>query len=947
MLFCDVVGSTSLGESTDPEVLRALLARYFDRMSGIVEGHGGSVEKFIGDAVMAVFGVPLVHEDDASRACQAAVEMRDAFPELGLEGRIGVSTGEVVTGTAERLATGDVVNVAARLQQASEPGGVLIGESTRLLAGGTVDVEAVEPLVLKGKSEPVSAFRLLAARRAGERPHKAVFVGRERELLLLRDAWRRALAEARCELVTVVGDAGIGKSRLVAEALDSVDAPILRGRCLPYGAGVTYWPVVEVVKQLGVMPSDPSAASAIRSLLRDTDQGTTAEEIAWAFRKLLEEQSPLVVVFDDVQWGEETFVDLIEHMALLSSGAPVLIVCMARPELLDNRPSWTVTVQLEPLSRANSEQLIGAHLPRELASRIAAAAGGNPLFIGEMLAMAEQGGDGIEVPASLKALLAARLEQLEPRERRVLETAAVEGEVFHRGAVQALTPEEPQVTPRLAGLVRRGLIETAQAQLAGEDGFRFRHLLIRDAAYEVLPKARRAELHERLAGWLEGHAQNLVELDEIVGYHLDQAFTYRSQLGPLDDAGRALAARAAAHLGVAGLAALERTDSAAARALLQRACDLLPREARERIALLPNLSDALGDVDAHAAIETAREGVQLARLLGDRHAEWCSRLELLKHQVSANADHRPFGEFATETDAALEELTALGDDLLLARAWGLRAWLFEGAAREPAARKAMEHARRAGATYEWGGAANTLALEALFGPTPTRAAMTLCEDLRQEPDITVHTRALLDTHRALLLAFAGRIDEGRKLHLESCSRFADLGDLLTFHTCASWRFWIEWCADDLAASEDELLACWEALEKSGDAAYNSTTGACLAHVDVDQGRNDNASRWCERADQIASEDDWETVPLIRAARGVVLARRGDLDGGTRLAEEAVDLNRTHFNYIAVRALVLLRLAEVHRIANRPDDERHVLEEALAVCEAKGIVPVAQRIRARL
>ena len=680
VLFCDVVGSTSLGESTDAEALRALLARYFDRMSGIVESHGGSVEKFIGDAVMAVFGVPLVHEDDALRACRAAVEIRDAFPELGLEGRIGVSTGEVVTGTAERLATGDVVNVAARLQQASEPGVVLIGESTRVLAGGAVDVEAVEPLVLKGKREPVSAFRLLAARRAGERQHGAVFVGRERELSLLRDAWQRALVEARCELVTVVGDAGIGKSRLIAEALVSVEAPILRGRCLPYGAGVTYWPVVEVVKQLGVMPSDPSAAAAVRSLLGETDRGTTAEEIAWAFRKLLEEQSPLVVVFDDVQWGEETFVDLIEHVALLSSGAPVLIVCMARPELLDSRPSWTVTVGLEPLSRADSEHLIGARVTGELAARIAAAAGGNPLFIGEMLAMAEQGGDRIEVPASLKALLAARLEQLEPRERRVLEHAAVEGEVFHRGAVQALTPEEPQVTPRLAGLVRRGLIQTAQAQLAGEDGFRFRHLLIRDAAYEVLPKAKRAGLHERLAGWLEGHAQNLVELDEIVGYHLDQAFTYRSQLGPVDDAGRALASRAAAHLGEAGRAALERADSAAARALLQRACDLLPRDAPERLALLPDLSYALGEVDAHAAIEAASEGVELARLGDDQHAEWRAALALLKYKVEIASDRRTLAESATEVDAALDQLTALGDDLLLAQAWNLRTWVSDGSA---------------------------------------------------------------------------------------------------------------------------------------------------------------------------------------------------------------------------------------------------------------------------
>ena len=324
VLFCDVVGSTALGESTDPEALRALLARYFDRMKGVVERHGGSVEKFIGDAVMAVFGVPVVHEDDALRACRAAVEMREAFAGLGIEGRIGVSTGEVVTGTEERLATGDALNVAARLQQAAAPGEVLIAEATRVLVGDAVDVEPVEPLALKGKSEPVAAFRLVAARAASERRHDTVFVGRERELALLGEAWGRVQAERRCELVTVVGDAGLGKSRLVAEGLASIEARVVRGRCLPYGVGITHWPVVEVVKQLDALPTDPAAAAAIRSLLGESEAGTSAEEIAWAFRKLLEEQAPLVVVFDDIQWGEETFLDLVEHVALLSSGAPIL-----------------------------------------------------------------------------------------------------------------------------------------------------------------------------------------------------------------------------------------------------------------------------------------------------------------------------------------------------------------------------------------------------------------------------------------------------------------------------------------------------------------------------------------------------------------------------------------------------------------------------------------------
>jgi hypothetical protein len=246
--------------------------------------------------------------------------MREAFPELGIEGRIGVNTGEVVTGTEERLATGDAVNVAARLEQAAEPGEVLVGGPTLALVREAVVVEAVPPLALKGKAEPVPAFRLLAVPGPPERSHASRFVGRAKELTVLLEAWERTLTQARCELVTVIGDAGVGKSRLVAEALDGVGARVVRGRCLPYGEGITYWPVVEVVKQLDALPSDEEAAGAVRSLLRESDRPTSADEIAWAFRKLLEEQAPLVVCFDDLQWGEETFLDLVESTGLSSAG---------------------------------------------------------------------------------------------------------------------------------------------------------------------------------------------------------------------------------------------------------------------------------------------------------------------------------------------------------------------------------------------------------------------------------------------------------------------------------------------------------------------------------------------------------------------------------------------------------------------------------------------------
>src|SRR6266511_3691439 len=472
VLFCDVTGSTALGESTDPEALRAVLARYFERMKGIVESHGGTVEKFIGDAVMAVFGVPVLHEDDALRAVRAAVEMRDALPELGLQARIGVNTGEVVTGTEERLATGDAVNVAARLEQAAQPGEMLIGEPTLQLVRDAVEAEAVELLELKGKSEPVGAFRLLSVYEARERTHETPFVGRARELETLHEAWGRALAEQRCELVTISGDAGVGKSRLVAEALLDIDARVVRGRCLPYGEGITYWPVVEVLKQLQVLPSDPAAAASLRSLLGESEEGTSAEEIAWAFRKLLQEQAPLACLFDDIQWGEETFLDLVEGVALLSSQAPILLLCMARPDLSERRPAWPVALRLEPLDQDAVDSLLPETVPAAEREQIARAAGGNPLFITEMLAMARESDGGVTVPPSLQALLASRLDQLESTERSVLERGALEGEVFHRGSVRALAPEDHHVTQRLAALVRKELILPDKPRLPAEDAFR-------------------------------------------------------------------------------------------------------------------------------------------------------------------------------------------------------------------------------------------------------------------------------------------------------------------------------------------------------------------------------------------------------------------------------------------------------------------------------------------
>jgi class 3 adenylate cyclase len=669
VVFCDVTGSTALGESTDPEALRALLARYFERMKGIVESHGGSVEKFIGDAVMAVFGVPAAHEDDALRACRAAVEMRDAFPELGIAGRIGVNTGEVVTGTEERLATGDAVNIAARLEQAARPGEVLVGTETLALVRAAVEVGDERLLELKGKAGQVSAWPLLAVTGDLQRRFATPMVGRETELRRLGDAFRQAVHDRSCQLFTVLGSAGVGKSRLAAEFLGDLDSHVVRGRCLSYGDGITYWPVVEILKQLGTLP-EGDAARPLRSLLGESAVPADAGEIAWGFRKLLEQEAQkqsLICVLDDLHWAEETLLDLVEHVADLSRDAPILLLCMARPELLERRPSWgggkwnATTVLLEPLDAAETERLIAelGGVGEALRERILQVAEGNPLFLEEMLALVRDSSSSeVEVPPTIQALLAARLDQLDPAERSVLERGSVEGRTFHRGAVAALVDGDGAVDQRLVALVRKELVRPDRPQLPGDDAYRFRHLLIRDAAYDALPKATRAELHERFAGWIEQHGTDLVELDEIAGYHLEQACRYRAELGlELDEK---LRADARHRLTDAGRRAIARQDFPAALHLVRRALAVIPEDEVD-VPLEIDLGDALfftgQPQEAQRSLTIAS---QRAATAGDRLGELCARLEAGVFKLYTDPGGS-MAELEALVNDALPELEAIGD----------------------------------------------------------------------------------------------------------------------------------------------------------------------------------------------------------------------------------------------------------------------------------------------
>ncbi|MBA2341932.1 MAG: AAA family ATPase, partial [Thermoleophilaceae bacterium] len=659
-----------------------------------------------------------------------------------------------------------------RLEQAAQPGEVLIGQPTLALVRDEAEVEPIQPLELKGKAEPVPAYRLVRVHDAPERPHLARFVGREREVELVRGAWQRVRAEQRCELFTIIGDAGVGKSRLVAEVLASVDATVVHGRCLPYGEGITYWPVVEVLKQLDLLPPDEAGAEAIRSLLGESQAATSADEIAWAFRKTLEHaaaQRPLVVVFDDIQWGEETFRDLIEHVALLSSGASILLLCIARPDLSERRPGWPVTLRLEPLGDQDVEELIAERIPAKLRDRIAQAAGGNPLFIEEMLAMAREADSEVVEPPTLRALLAARLDQLETAERNVLERGAIEGEVFHRGAVQALAPDKTQVTPRLVALVRKQLVRPDKTQLPGDDAFRFRHLLIRDAAYDALPKATRADLHERFASWMEDRGAELVELDEILGYHFEQAYRYREELGmPADGI---LAAGARRRLTAAGRRAKLRGDNAAALSLLERAVALAPPTEID-VALESDLADALFDMgNGGEALRRAGSLAERASAAGDRVGELCGRIK----EGTIRTYLEPEG--ATERLVALVEqalpvFEAAGDDLALYTAYlalgqvaNMRAQFDEGL---EAYERAAAHAQHAGLPDQLFGWRSAMRF---YGKTPVSELLAWLDEQGERGARNANLRA----HRANALAMLGRFDEARAILVEVRAELADRG----------------------------------------------------------------------------------------------------------------------------------------------------------------------------
>jgi DNA-binding SARP family transcriptional activator len=950
-LVCDLAGTLEPEGDLDLEARGQRTSLVVADVTRVLEVHGGTLLPLIGEAVLAVFGHPAIHEDDALRAVRAATEVRARLAGIG----IGINTGEVLAGSRadDHSLAGEVaVTVAARLAQAAPPGEVLLGEPTLRLLGNAVAVEPEPPLALRGKREPVAAYRLREApsgrpERRGKCGLPELFVGRAAELSALAATWERVQAERSPELVTVVGEAGIGKSSLAEEFLSGINGMVVAGRCLNYGEGITYWPVKEVIKEIGVRPSNQMAAAAIASLVGETGDAAPTEEIAWAFRKLLEQvaaERPLVCVVDDLQWGDDTLLDLLEQVALLSSGASLLLLCLARSEFGERRAGWPITIRLEPLDPHDLDRLMPATLSHDLRSRIAAAAGGNPLFVREMVAIVGETGGEVAVPATLHALLAARLDQLQPAERRLLECAAVEGEVFHRGAVQALSGEVEHAAPILAAVVRKELIRPHEAQLPDEDGFRFRHLLIRDAAYEAITKARRAELHQRFAAWLEEHGAAVPELDEILGHHLEQAARYKAELGVADEE---LAARAAKRLATAGRRARTQRNAAAV-GLLSRALPLLPAESELRPPLLIELAFAHGYArDYRAELARLDEAIELADKNGDRaSASWASMLHSFVRLHVDNAYSAQ--EALAEGRRGRETLTQLGDTRGVAYSLGLvdyaHAFRGEYVHDLATAERALKLATAVGDEWLQAAFRYAAAAAAFYGPRPLDQVIPRLERLLDAPGGRAD-----DYHLLLAQAYAmqGRWLQARAAVAAGTAWLRDLGNESEIVVSGGRvRGELELLAGDAAAAERHLTPCLCLLQKRGEIFMSSVVAARLGAAMLAQGKCAAALRYAHISRTFAAPDNRTAQVQWRTVRARVLARTHRTAAAERIALEAV-AHAEHTDIPNLQGDAYAALADVLRHKQREDEAIRAAKKALHLYAGKGNVAAVENLRVEL
>ena len=1009
VLFADLVGFTSRAEQMDPEDVRALLSPYYARLRAELERFGGTVEKFIGDAVMALFGAPVAHEDDAERAVRAALAIREwAREEEQIQVRLGVNTGEalVVMGArpqrGEGMAAGDVVNTAARLQAAAPVNGILVGERTFRQTRGVIEYRPGPPVAAKGKRDPVPVWEAVAARaRLGvDVPHqvKTVLVGRDRELGVLGDLLARVRSERMPQLVTLVGVPGIGKSRLVFELSQLADAePELiswrQGRSLPYGGGMSFWALAEMVKaQAGILDGDtPAQARAklaemtagvmggmseaewVRRQLGalagvgdgDVPAGGDRSEVFAAWRQFFEalaEQRPLVLVFEDLHWADDGLLDFVDYLADWAGQVPLLLVGTARPELLARRPGWgggkpnAVTLSLAALSDQQTAQLVGllggrAVLDAGAQALLLAHAGGNPLYAEQymqMLADRGEGGENLPVPDSVQGIIAARLDLLAPADKRLLQDAAVIGKVFWPGAVAALGGASggAGLAEQLHGLERRQLVRRERASsVAGQPQYAFAHVLVRDVAYGQIPRAARAGKHAAAAGWIEslGRADDHAEM---LAHHYLTALDLARAAGR-DTAELVSRARTALHL--AGDRALALNALAAAAGHYRAALALWPPDALgQRVHLLFLLGTALleaGELQqAEAVLADGAKAAAAARLPALQ-----ARIGLRLAEVRGSQGG-PTETILAEAEAATVILEAEGDREGLAEAWQLtgmaRVWLGRSPADQQALERAIAYADQAGHRRVQMQASMWLAATLTYLPIPVDMAIARAGQLLQMADGEPWAEASILLRLSLLYAYAGRFAGARDAVARArsvCDRSEARLDRIRVARAAGEA---ELIAGDPAAAEHYLREAYEALRAMGERAYMSTTAGMLAEALYAQGRLEEARRMTEEAQAAAGADDIDAQARWRAARAKVLARRGQFPTARALLDEATVLV-SPTSWAALQAEILLARAEADRLAGAPEQAGASLRAALRISQDRHAIPLADKAAAAL
>jgi predicted ATPase/class 3 adenylate cyclase len=918
VLFVDLVDSTALVAGADPEVVRRRVQTYFERVSHCVTTHGGIVEKFAGDAVMAAFGIPQAHEDDAERAVRAGLAILDGVHELELEARIGIESGEVVADDSDStFATGEAVNVAARLQQAAEPGQLVLGPGAHRLTLGRVEVEDVGPVELKGLGREIWAWRALSGKADEVREtQQAPLVGRDSELELLQNTYERALRDRRAHLFTIFGEPGVGKSRLAREFSQALEgATVLSGRSLPYGEGVTYWPLAEMVKcAAGIVDDDPLdvAIEKLRSFCEDevvadllglasgvleaVQAERSQQEIAWAGREWAQrvaQEQPLVLLFEDIHWAEEPLLELIEHLVTWVREAPLLVITLARPELLDIRPGWgggrvrATAIELEPLGESESEELIdalGGTLDPSERQAVLAKTEGNPLFVEETVRMlAEDGSDGIgRIPDTLQALIAARIDRLAPEAKALLQRAAVIGRVFWEGALERLSPELESLEEALDDLrLREFVLDEERSSIRGEKAYKFKHVLIREVAYSGLSKSARAEHHARFAEWLKERAGE--ELLEIRAFHLDRATALLAELdgaAPIE-----LQREAAEALTEAGLRAFAREANRTGRQHFLRALELEPTlrrrylaaRAADRLSDLPAVSREMEEVLAAAIAEgdgwtQGRALVTLAEAAVLREADVSAAEQMIDNalEVLEPDDHsgryRALRAHATiawmRGDLAKEEQVML-EALELARASEHKGFESEAADELASVYLARLEFDRAEPLIE----------QAILLAEESGSAVSRGRALRFAGQLHLYRRELDDAEAAL---------EAAREHLAEAGAAWMLGRTLNF---AAWTARHKGELDKAERLFRESIRILAPLE---DRATLCETQRSLAELLLVQGRVDEAERFALAARETVGPHDITSLATTTMSLGLVRAAQGRDEEAEELLRQAYD-----------------------------------------------------------